>query len=140
MHFDLFINFDGNCREAVEFYAKTFRSEVKGMMLYGDAPPDPNYQMAEADKSRVMYCSVPIAGLDVMFCDIPSEMELIKGNNISPTLSIEDKSELDRLFHALAEGGTVEMDLQKTFWSELYGMVTDKYGIIWQLTHWKPEG
>ena len=136
MEFSLFINFDGECREAVEYYAKVFKSEVQDLMTYGQMPPDPNYTVPEADKARVMYSQVPIHGCIVMFCDNPSGMPLIKGNNISPTIGTTDKDELRRLFDTLKEGGSVEMPLEKTFWSELYGMVTDKYGIIWQFSHY----
>ena len=135
MSFDLFINFDGNCREAAEFYAKVFQSEVQRLMTYSDAPPDPDYATPEADRNRIMYCQVPIFGHNVMFSDCPSGMEFIQGNNICPTLGTGDKDEIRRLFAALAEGGEEDMELQQTFWSELYGMVTDKYGVTWQLSY-----
>lgn len=133
--FSLFINFNGECQEAVKYYAKVFNSEVQGLMTYDQMPPDPEYTMAEADKSKVMYACVPIFGCYVMFCDTPEGMPFIKGNNISPILGTGDKEEITRIFNALKEGGTVDMELQKTFWSELYGMVTDKYGVVWQLSH-----
>lgn len=135
MSFDLFINFDGECREAVDFYAKVFGAEILQIMTYADMPPNPEFPLTEADKKRVMYACVPIFGCNVMFCDNPAGMPLIKGNNLSPTLSTKDMEEVKRLFHALSDGGEVGMELQKTFWSDLYGMVTDKFGIIWQISH-----
>lgn len=132
--FSLFINFDGNCREAIEFYAKVFKSEVKGLMTYSQMPPDPNYPVPDADKDNVAYCSVPIFGCEVMFCDVPSSMPLTKGDNISPTLGTDDQAEIRRIFDELSQGGEVLMALEKTFWSDLYGMVQDKYGVIWQLS------
>ncbi len=137
--FSLFINFDGNCREALAFYAKVFQSEVQVLMTYGQMPPDPNYTVSDADKEYVMYSSVPIFGCNVMFCDVPSDMPLTKGDNISPTLSTDDKEEIRCIFDELSQGGEVLMPLEKTFWSELYGMVQDKYGVIWQLSAGKPE-
>jgi PhnB protein len=135
MSFDLFISFDGECRTAVEFYATVFNSEVIGLMTYGQSPPSPDYIIPEEDKERVMYSCVPIFGCNVMFCDIPSGRPLTKGDNICPTLGTKDAEEIKHLFSALKEGGEVEMELQETFWSDLYGMVTDKYGITWQLSH-----
>lgn len=132
--FSLFINFSGECREALDFYAKAFESEVQQVMTYGEMPPDPNYAMPEADKGRIGYAQIPIFGANIMFCDIPSDMPLVKGNNISPTLGSTDAEEIRRAFTALAAEGTVDMELQKTFWSGLYGMVTDKYGITWQFS------
>lgn len=132
--FSLFINFDGNCREALEFYANIFQSAVQDLMTYAQMPPDPAYQLAEADKDHVAYSSLPIFGCNVMFCDIPADMPLTKGDNISPTLGCDDPDEIRRVFTALSAGGEVLMPLEKTFWSDLYGMVQDKYGIIWQLS------
>lgn len=131
MSFDLFINFDGECREAVAFYAKVFKQGVQDLMTYADAPPEE--PVAEEDKKKVMYACVPIFGCNVMFMDMPTGMPLIKGNNMSPTLSTDDENEIKRLFQALSDGGAVDMELQKTFYADLFGSVTDKFGITWQL-------
>jgi PhnB protein len=133
--FSPYINFDGNCREALEFYAKVFGSEASDIMTYGQMPPDPSFPIPEKDKEHVMHSTMPIFGCNIMFCDVPSDMPLTKGDNINPTLSSDDKAEIQRVFAALADGGEVLMPLENTFWSELYGMVQDKYGIIWQLSH-----
>ena len=138
MLLELFINFDGNCREAVEFYAKVFKSEVKNLMTYGETPPDSNYTVNEADRDKIMYAGVPIGGITVMFMDLPADSPLTVGNNINPTISIDDKGEVTRIFNELKEGGEVCMELQKTFFSEWYGMVQDQYGIIWQLLLYVP--
>lgn len=131
--FDLFINFDGECRDATTFYAKVFGSEIQDQMTYAEAPPDADFPVPEVDKDKIMYACVPIFGCNVMFMDMPTGMPLVKGNNISPTISTGDRNELQRVFAALSAGGKVEIELQKTFWSDLYGMVTDKFGIIWQI-------
>ena len=135
MSFSVFINFDGNCREAVEFYAGVFKSKVVDLMTYDQMPADPDFIMPEADRKRIMYASVMIEGCNVMFSDNPPGMPLVKGNNVIPTLSPKSMDEIKRMFDELAAGGKVDMELQKTFWSDLYGMVTDKYGIIWQFSH-----
>ena len=140
MKLELFLNFDGNCREAVEFYAKVFKAEVGNVMTYGEAPPDPEYPTPEADKDRIIYAGVPIGGMTVMFSDVPSGSEYVSGSNISPTISSDDKNELTRIFDGLKDGGEVYMELQKTFFSEWFGMVEDKFGVIWQLSHYvQPE-
>jgi len=136
MQLEMFINFDGNCREAVEFYAKVFKSTVNNLMTYGDAPPEPSYPLNEADKDRIMYAGIPIGGMVVMFMDYPSGSEYITGNNINPTVSTDDKDEVTRIFNELKEGGKIFMEPQKTFFSEWYGMVEDKFGVIWQILHY----
>jgi len=139
MQLELFINFDGNCREAVEFYAKVFKSKVENLMTYGDAPPDPNHTVPEADRDKIMYAGIPIGGITMMFMDASSDFSLVVGNNINPTISVDDKDEVTRLFNELKEGGEVYAELQQTFFSEWYGMVEDKFGIAWQLLHYVRE-
>ena len=136
MQLELFINFNGNCREAAEFYAKVFKSTVNNLKTYGDAPPDPNYPVPEADKDRIIYAGVPVGGIVIMFSDVPADSEFVCGNNISPTLSTDNKDEVTRIFNELKEGGEVCMELQTTFFSEWFGMVQDKYGVIWQILHY----
>ncbi|MCL2682880.1 MAG: VOC family protein [Bacteroidales bacterium] len=136
MQLELFVNFDGNCREAVEFYATIFKSEVKNLMTYGQAPPDPNHPVAEADTDKVMYADVLIGGVTVMFMDMPTAYPLVIGNNISPTVSMADMNEVERIFSELKVGGEVYMELQKTFFSEKYGMLKDKFGVIWQILYY----
>jgi len=139
MNLELFINFDGNCREAVAFYAKAFKSEVKNLMTYGQSPPDPNYPLQEADRDKIMYAGVPIGGITVMFMDMPTGFPLVVGNNINPTISMDNKEEVERIFNELKVDGEVFMELQQTFFSELYGMIKDKFGVIWQILYYKRE-
>jgi PhnB protein len=140
MQLELFINFDGNCREAVQFYAKVFKSEVGNLMTYGEAPADPNYPVSEADRDRIIYAGIPFGGMVLMFMDVTSDWPLVVGNNISPTISVNDKAEVTRLFNELSEGGEVMMELQTTFFSQWFGMVRDQYGVYWQILHFVPSG
>ena len=101
MKLELFINFDGNCREAVEFYAKVFKSEVKNLMTYGQAPPDPKFPVAKADREKICYSDVLIGGLTVMFTNAPTGAPFVAGNNINPTISMDSKEEVERIFNEL---------------------------------------
>jgi PhnB protein len=129
----MFLYFDGNCREAVEFYAKVFQSEVQELTTYGEMPPDPNMPVSEADRNRVMYAGVPFGNITFMFCDMPSAEDYITGTNINPVLGTDSKDDVLRIFNDLKDGGEVYMEPGKTFFSDFYCMVQDKYGIIWQL-------
>ena len=133
MALSMFINFDGDCRAAVEFYAEVFQSRVENLMTYGEAPPDPNQPRNEADDGRIMYASIVIGGLPVMFMDMPGDMPLNKGDQITLTFSADTQAEVTRTFGALAAGGVVFMPLQKTFYSPWYGMVQDRFGVIWHI-------
>lgn len=135
MAVDVFINFNGNCREAVKFYTQVFDAENSPIMTFGDAPPDLESPLPEATKNLIMYTSLNINGSIVMFSDCPPGTPFVAGSNIVLTISIKDKEKIRSLFNKLKEGGTVHMDLQETFFSKLYGLVVDKFGIHWNIMH-----
>ncbi len=134
MSVDLFVNFNGNCREAVSFYAEVFGKDMPEFMTFGDAPQDPEYPLDDQTKGLVMYTALSIHGTNIMFSDIPPEMPFIAGNNISIAIVSKDTEETKTLFHKMKEGATIIMDLQETFWSKCYGYLTDKFGISWQFS------
>jgi|GEM_PF-51023 len=136
MLLEMFFNFDGDCREAAEFYAKVFKTKVANLMTYGDTPPDAGVPVPDADKDRIMYAGIPFDNMVLMCMDVPSGYPFELGNNISPTLSFADKAEVRRVFKALGQGGTIHSALGPSFFSELYGSLTDKFGINWQILHY----
>jgi PhnB protein len=135
MAFDVFLTFDGDCRAALAFYAGVFKQKMpEQIMTYGQNPGGSSDAAANADRERVLYACMPIHGCRMMFSDCPSGFKSVKGNNIMLTVGLEDDGEIKETFDKLAEGGVIEMKLGKTFFSELFGMVTDKFGIIWQIS------
>jgi PhnB protein len=129
---DVYLNFNGNCREAVEYYAEVFGTEKPQIMTFGDSPPNPEFALPEQAKHMVMHARLNILGSNVMFSDCFPGMPFVVGNNISLAVVIKDIDAVRSLFHKLKEGGTVGMELQETFWSKCYGQLTDKFGIGWQ--------
>ena len=131
-----YIEFNGNCREAVAFYTQVFGvTEKVQMMTWGEMPSDPKYPLPEEDKNLVMHTELILCGSRVMLADRPASMPILIGNNISLTVVSKDIEEIKMLFNKMKVGGTVAMELQETFWSKIYGFVTDKFGIPWQFTH-----
>lgn len=135
MAISVYINFNGNCREAVVFYAQVFGTEKPQIMTFGEAPPDPKFVLPEEAKKLVMHTRLSIHGSNVMFSDVFPGMPFVEGNNISLTIVSKDIAEIKSLFNKLKDSGTVVMDLQETFWSKCYGYVTDKFGIQWQFNY-----
>jgi len=128
--FDVFLNFDGNCREALDFYARVFGVEPTRVMTYDQAPGG----MGEGNEGRILYSSLPVFGSNMMLSDCPAGHPHARGTNVALTLGTDDRDEIDRIFAALADGGRVFMPLGKTFFSEYYGMVADRFGLTWQLS------
>lgn len=134
MSVDVYLNFNGNCREAVEFYAKVFGNSDPQIMTFGEAPPNPDYPLPEEAKALVMHARLNVDGSNVMFSDVFPGMPFTPGNNISLALVTRNEEDVKSWFQQLKEGGTVTMDLQQTFWSKLYGSLKDKFGIEWQVS------
>lgn len=130
-----YITFDGNCREAVEFYAQVFGTEKPKIMTYGEMPACPEFNLPEEAKNLVMHTRLSISGSNVMFSDTCPGMPFVAGTNISLTIISTNMDEIKSVFNKLKEDGTVGMDLQETFWSKCYGLVTDKFGIPWQFNY-----
>ncbi|CAM3378672.1 VOC family protein [Aeromicrobium ponti] len=131
MAVNAYLNFNGNTREAVEFYAEVFETEKPEIMTFGDSPPNPEYPLPEEAKNLVMHTRLNICGSNVMFSDTFPGMPFTVGNNINLAIVIKEPDDLKKYFNKLKEGGTVGMELQETFWSKCYGQLTDKFGITW---------
>lgn len=132
MAIQAYLLFNGNCREAVEFYSKVFDAPVQEILTYGDHRKD----LPEEAKNLIMHTYLIISRSEVMFSDTFPGQPATFGNNISLTVISGDTDEIRRQFDRLKKGGTVDMELQETFWSKCYGMVTDKFGVGWQFSHY----
>lgn len=132
MAIDIYLNFNGNCREVVEFYGDVFGLEAPQIMTFGDVPPDPNHPVPEEAKTLVMHTRLNISGSNVMFSDTFPGMSVTQGDNFSLSLVTKKREEIQSAYDKLKDGGKVKMELQKTFWTELYGSLVDKFGIEWQ--------
>jgi len=131
---DVYLNFNGNCRDAAEYYAEVFQTEKPDIMTFGESPQDPSYQLPEEAKHLVMHTRLNLLGSNVMFSDVFPGMPFIQGNNISLAIVTKDIDQARHLFGKLQEGGSVRMELQETFWSKCYGSLVDKFGIEWQVS------
>ncbi|MDQ0087957.1 PhnB protein [Paenibacillus anaericanus] len=134
MSVDVYINFNGNCREAVEYYAQVFKTDKPQIMTFGETPPNPEYPLPDEAKELVMHTRLNINGSNVMFSDVFPGMPFVEGNNISLALVSKNEDELKSFFNKLKEDGTVGMELQETFFSKCYGSLKDKFGIEWQFS------
>ena len=132
MAIQVYINFEGNCREAVEFYAEVFGADPPEIMTFGEAPLGPEYPVADEDKDLIMHTWLNIHDGLIMFSDVTKDMGRVMGNNVIITVVTDDIDALTSEFNALSEDAHVEMELQETFWSKCYGYLVDKFGIPWQ--------
>lgn len=130
-----YIAFRGNCREAIEYYKEAIGAELVYAQTYGESPmPD----MGSGD--GIMHCAVKIGDTNIMMCDDFHSEDFAVGGNISLAIGMDNVDRARRVFDGLADGGQVTMPLDKTFWAEAFGMVTDKFGIKWMVNCDAPHG
>ncbi|MFC4598897.1 VOC family protein [Cohnella hongkongensis] len=134
MSLNAYLNFDGNTREVVQFYAQVFGIEEPEMHTFDSMPADPDYPLPPEAKNRIMHAFLNIGGGTLMFSDTFPGMPYQQGNNFSLALVLDDERAIRDAFDKLKEGGSVKMELQEVPWSKVYGSLTDKYGIAWQFS------
>lgn len=133
-----YLMFNGNCETAMQFYAEVFKGEIFSVMRYaeGDMP------VAEEYKQKIMHCELQAGEkLNLMAADsTPDQGEYKPGNAMTLMVDFEEQAEQDRVYGELSKDGHVVLPIQKMFWGARFGMVTDKYGFMWQLHYTLPQG
>jgi PhnB protein len=128
-----YLNFDGRCEEAIEFYRRAIGAEVTTLMRFKDSPePHQPGMVPPGAESKVMHASFRIGGTTVMASDCRCEGRP-SFQGFSLALSVSGVAEAERLFAALADGGQVQMPLTKTFFSPGFGVVADRFGVSWMI-------
>ncbi|AZZ59661.1 VOC family protein [Riemerella anatipestifer] len=132
----IYLNFNGNCEEAFNFYKSVFGGEFTYVGRFGDMPPQEGMPpMSEVDKNKIMHIGLPIGNTVLMGSDTGGEWapSFQQGNNFSINITPESKEVADKLFNGLSAGGKVTMPMADTFWGAYFGMFTDKFGINWMI-------
>ena len=124
-----YLFFDGRCDEALDFYKKAVGAEVRHVMRWKDNP-DPGCNVT--DKNKVMHADFKIGDATVLASDGMCEGKPeFKG--FALTIAAKTAAEADKMFGALSDGGKVQMPMTKTFFSERFGMLADKFGVGWMI-------
>jgi PhnB protein len=128
MRMNPYLSFNGDCEAAFTFYQEHLGAEPGPLFRYGGSPMASDVPPDWPDK--IMHASLTIGGLVLMGGDVaPDTYEAPNGFSLS--LQIESRGEARRVYHALAEDGTVMMPLEPSFWAVLFGMVIDRFGVPW---------
>ncbi len=124
-----YLSFDGQCVEAMKFYAEVLGGQIDALIAYGDMPGDPPCPASHA--GRIMHANLTHPDFVLMAGDTPPGVPFEGMKGVMMTLTYDSAAEARRTFDQLAAGGTVTMPLAETFWAETFGMVTDRYGTGW---------
>jgi PhnB protein len=130
MHIHTYLLFDGTCGEAFRLYERVLGGKIDFIQTHGESPMKDQTPPDFLDK--VMHVHMTVGDQVLMGSDAPPG-HFKQPQGFSVSLGVTDPAEAERVFNGLAEGGTVSMPLQKTFWSESFGMLVDRYGTPWMV-------
>jgi PhnB protein len=130
MQLDPYLNFNGTCAAAFKFYEKVLGGTIQGIMTHAESPMAD--KVAPEWRDKVIHARLVVGNRIIMGSDVPPEY-FKPAQGFSITLSTSTPEESERLFNALAEGGKIQMPLQKTFWSPSFGALVDQFGTPWMI-------
>jgi PhnB protein len=130
MQLNAYLNFDGCCEAAFKFYEKVLGGKIEAMVRHAGTPAE-EYVPAEW-RDKIMHARLVVSDQVLMGSDAPpAHHEKVGGFSVA--IGIKDPAEAERIFHALADGGTVRLPIQPTFWAARFGMLVDKFGTPWMI-------
>jgi PhnB protein len=127
-----YLFFNGRCEEAVEFYRRALDAEVEMLMRMKESPEGMNPNLPPGSENKIMHGCIRIQGAAILVSDGMAE-DGAKFEGFSLSLSVGDRATAERWFKALSAGGQVTLPLGKTFWSPLFGMLKDRFGVGWMI-------
>ena len=135
MALSTYLSFDGDCRQALESYARLLDGKVLAMMTFGEMPPQAGSgEMPASVRDRIMHGCVDIGGQLLMGTDATPDHPHAGITGAYITFQTADTAEAERVFAALADGARrIEMPLQQTFWAKRYGSLVDRFGVPWMV-------
>jgi len=125
-----YLGFNGQCQEAFKFYEQCLGGQIVAMIPHRGTPAAEHVPPDQQD--RILHARLAAGDAVLMGSDYPAG-EFAAPKGISVSLQVEDAAAAERVFHALAEGGTVQMPIQETFFAARFGMLTDRFGIPWMV-------
>lgn len=129
-----YLMMNGNAKEAIQFYEKTLDAKVLFSQTFGEMPENPDFPLPDEAKGLVSHAMLKVGEADLMFSDNFPGQQSQSGNQITICITSNSSEKSTQIFEALKEdGGEVKMPLQETFFSPAYGIVTDKFGVTFQI-------
>lgn len=136
-----YLNFPGNTEEVFNFYKNAFGGEITSLVRFKDMPGE-GVALPKDAEDKIMHISLVIGQGNILMATDALEslgQTLIKGNNFGIFVQAETRSEADRLFSVLSEGGSVDFPMAEQPWGDYFGSFDDKFGITWMLAYTQPK-
>ena len=136
MQFIPYLGFNGNCREALEFYAKVLKADLE-LMEFGGTPAE-EHVPADA-KNQILHGNLTLNGRPILMASDSGGMPFEKMQGIQVAIVLDDTEVAERVFKELSEGANITMPMEPTFWAKRFGMCTDRFGTPWMVNSGMPE-
>ena len=136
MKLNPYLFFNGQCEAAFKFYEKALGGKVEAMIPHEGTPAAEH--VAPEWRKKIMHARLVVGDTALMGSDAPPDRSEGAMKGFSVTLGVETPAEAERIFHALAEQGTVRMPIQQTFWAARFGMLVDQFGTPWMINCEQP--
>ena len=135
MSINAYLNFNGNCREAFEFYQSVFGGEFNHVATFAEGPDE--MPVSDAEKNKIMHMSLDVGSSVLMGSDMPEQFGPPRtfGDNVALSFTADSRLDADVLFAAMSMGGRVEMPMQDMFWGDYFGACVDRFGVNWQFLY-----
>ncbi|HVC14576.1 MAG TPA: VOC family protein [Acidimicrobiales bacterium] len=133
-----YLNFQGQAEEAFAFYADVFGTEITVLTRFSEAPGMGTGELPPDEQDLVLHAELPIlAGHLLMATDMLRSMghETRVGNNTTLCLDVDSREDADRIYGALADGGSEGSPMADMPWGAYWGVVLDRYGIRWMVNY-----
>jgi PhnB protein len=127
-----YIAFNRTAEKAIRFYETALGATTVNIMRWGEMPGG---KIEPKDAGLVMHASIRLGDHLLMMADAHPNMPAPASGNIQIALQYSDQAEMTGSFNALAQGGSVAMPLQDTFWGAHFGMLTDQFGVRWMFNY-----
>jgi PhnB protein len=136
MHINPYLMFDGRCEEAFKLYERVTGGKILAMLTHEGTPAES--QVPPEWQKKILHARLQIGGDQLMGSDAPPG-RYQGSNGYSVTLRVDTPEEAERVFNGLAEGATIQMPLDRTFFAQKFGMLADKFGIPWMVICENPK-
>ena len=130
MKLDMYVNYNGNCRDAFHFYEEKLGGKILSEETFRQLPAEAN--IPEERKDDILHARMQLGGAFLMGADIPNAQPM---RSAYLTLELESVEEAEKIYKVLTDGGEIFMKMEQTFFAVRFAMLRDKFGASWMLLY-----
>ncbi|MCL2110191.1 VOC family protein [Microgenomates group bacterium] len=128
-----YLNFNGNCADAIAFYEKVFNAKAEIVLQEDAVKFDASYTVPKGKEKWIMHANMNLDdGNMIQFADCEDNAKNM-GTNICLQLTYKTEEEVKAVYDVLKSGGRIICEMQPTFYAPQYAELIDKFGIRWSI-------